>query len=98
MQNENCGDFRSYLSIYSVCAATIAAFVPNAPETKFREVVFVNLEDARDFVTNKKETEYATAMIADLKSGMSFSQLRQKYSPNFPQNEIDLVKDLGRQF
>lgn len=95
MHSANCGDFLSYLSIYSVCAATISAFGLDMPEYKLRDMVLAGLEDALDFSTSKETTEYATVMIADLKSGMSFSRLRQKYSPNFPQNEIDLIRDLG---
>lgn len=95
MQNTNCGDFRSFLSIYSLCVATVIAFGVDAPENKRREVALGNLKDARDFSTSKETTEYATAMIADLKSGMSFPRLQQKYSPKFPQDEISLIKDLG---
>lgn len=95
MHSANCGNFVSYLSIYSVCAATISAFGLDMPEYKRRDMVLAGLEDALDFSPSKETTKYVTAMIADLKSGMSFPQLQQKYSPKFPQDEISLIKDLG---
>ena len=95
MHSANCGNFFSYLSIYSVCIATISAFGLDMPEHKRRDMVLAGLEDALDFSTSKETTEYVTAMIADLKSGMSFPRLQQKYSPKFPQDEISLIKELG---
>lgn len=95
MHTAKCDDFLSPLSMYSLCAATISAFGLDMPENKRRELMLAGLEDARDFSTNKETAEYTTAVIADLQSGMSLTQLQLKYAPNFPQNEIGLIKDLG---
>lgn len=99
LQNGKCGDFRSHIAMFSLCEASIIAFGAlgaDISESRRRETALSLFEDARDFSKSKATKEILCNMIAELKSGVPPAKIKQKYDPDFPQSEIDMLTDLHR--
>jgi hypothetical protein len=95
--NAGIGNFRPYISQFSLCQGNLIAFGNIADESKSSQVkknALAMYEDAYDFAKTDRVKDYLSPIIGFLKEGGSLAELKEEIDPDFPKDTLDSFKDL----